>query len=57
MSVPCRYVFEKDEGAGKRSRSASAALESPEGKRNRNSNDSDALLKSVANLEQSNQVG
>ena len=55
-TVCCRYTFQKSEGVGKRSRANSAASDSPDVKRNRNSTDSDALLKSVASLEQSNQV-
>ena len=55
----CRYVFKKQEPgsekAAKRQRSSSIPDDSPEGKRTR-AGDGDALLKSVAQLEQSNQV-
>lgn len=54
-----RYTFKKQEPgsekAAKRQRSSSVPDESPDGKRTR-AGDSDALLKSVAQLEQSNQV-
>lgn len=54
-----RYTFRKQEPgsekAAKRQRSSSIPDDSPEGKRTR-AGDSDALLKSVAQLEQSNQV-
>ena len=53
-----RYVFKKQEPGSektmKRQRSSSCSDESPDGKRR--AGDSDALLKSVAQLEQSNQV-
>lgn len=51
----CRYVFSREESS-KRARAESVPADSPDVKRNRNSTDSDALLKSVASLEQSNQV-
>lgn len=54
-----RYVFKKQdpgsEKGAKRQRSSSVPDDSPEGKRTR-AGDSDVLLKSVAQLEQSNQV-
>lgn len=54
-----RYTFKKQEPgsekAAKRQRSSSIPDDSPDGKRTR-AGDSDALLKSVAQLEQSNQV-
>ena len=56
-AVVLRYVFKKQtEGLGKRQRSSSIPDDSPDGKRTRAAGDSDALLKSVAQLEQSNQV-
>lgn len=55
-----RYVFRKQEagvdGLGKRCRSSSVPDDSPSGKRTRAGGDDDALLKSVAQLEHSNQV-
>lgn len=55
----CRYTFRKQEPGSektvKRQRSSSIPDDSPDGKRTR-AGDSDALLKSVAQLEQSNQV-
>ncbi len=55
-----RYVFRKQEagadGLGKRCRSFSVPDDSPSGKRTRAGGDDDALLKSVAQLEHSNQV-
>ncbi len=61
MCLLCtRYVFRKQEagadGLGKRCRSSSVPNDSPSGKRTRAGGDDDALLKSVAQLEHSNQV-
>ena len=61
MCLLCtRYVFRKQEagvdGLGKRCRSSSVPDDSPSGKRTRAGGDDDALLKSVAQLEHSNQV-
>lgn len=60
VAIAChRYTFKKQEPgsekAAKRQRSSSIPDDSPDGKRTR-AGDSDALLKSVAQLEQSNQV-